>query len=309
MRTPKPLPTPLAAAPFTVHEALAAGTSEARLRAPDLLAPFRGVRAHTLDGVHDHAAALATVMAPHHVFGGITAARLWGLPIAAAWTAAEPLVLARPAGTTRGFTKGTRQIAFDAARLDIAQHRGLRLLEPLATALTLARNMQHEALVQVVDALLTPSVLYPGLELPRRAEQPWATPEQVAAFLDRCAGLAGVRALRAAAEDARPGVDSRFETITRVLIVEAGLPEPLVHPLLVIDGIEMHPDLAYPEWKIAIEYEGDGHRDKHRWHIDIDRYARMEAAGWISVRVTKDHMARRGAGFVERVRGAIVRRA
>lgn len=84
---------------------------------------------------------------------------------------------------------------------------GLRVLGPLATALTLARELRHEALVQVVDALLTPSRWYLGLALPREAEQPYATPEQLDAFIERCGGLAGVSALRAAAADARVGVD------------------------------------------------------------------------------------------------------
>jgi hypothetical protein len=117
-----------------------------------------------------------------------------------------------------------------------------------------------------------------------------------------------VGALREAAADARVGVDSRFETVSRLLIVEAALPEPVVHPRVVIDGVAMSPDLGYPELRIAIEYEGDGHRDERQWHIDIDRYARLEAAGWITVRVTRDHMRRRGAHFVERVRAALARR-
>ena len=308
MRAPTPLPDPFEGRAFRVGEALTAGIGKGRLRGSDLEAPFKRVRSPAIDDLLALASAYATVMAAHHVFGGITAARLWGLPIAERWQRDEPLVVARANGTNRGFARGTRHIAVDGIRLLKMETRGVRVLEPLSTALTLARELDHEALVQVLDALLTPSRWYPGLELPRRAEQPYATPAQLDAFLLRCSGLAGVSALRAAAADARVGVDSRFETITRLLIVEAGLPEPLVHPLVVIDGAEWHPDLAYPELKIAIEYEGDGHRDERQWHLDIDRYARFEAAGWIIVRVTREHMARRGAHFVERVRAARARR-
>ncbi|MCH1883740.1 hypothetical protein [Agrococcus sp. ARC_14] len=205
-------------------------------------------------------------------------------------------------------TAGTRHIAYDRERLSVTEVDGLRVLEPLSAALTLARELPHEAMVQIVDALLTPSRWYPGLRLPREPRQPFATPEQLAAFIARCRGLAGAPVLRTAAADARVGVDSRFETITRLLIVEAGLPEPVVHPTIVIDGITSSPDLGYPKLKIAIEYEGDGHRDEKQWHVDIERYARFEADGWISVRVTRDHMARRGAHFVQRVRDALARR-
>ncbi|WP_206446179.1 hypothetical protein [Agrococcus sp. KRD186] len=218
------------------------------------------------------------------------------------------MVIARPNRTATGYARGTRHIAVHGGLQRDAMH-GVRLLAPMPTALTLARDLPQEALVQVLDALLTPSRWYPGLQLPRAAGEPHATPEQLRRFIESCSRLVGVPALRAAAADARVGADSRFETITRLLIVEAGLPEPVVHPLVVIDGIDMHPDLAYPELKIAIEYEGDGHRDERQWAVDIERYAPMEAAGWITVRVTKDHMARRGAHFVERVRAALARRA
>ena len=117
-----------------------------------------------------------------------------------------------------------------------------------------------------------------------------------------------MRALLGALDDARAGVDSRYETITRRAIVLAGLPEPVVHPLVIVDGIAMHPDLAYPEMRIAIEYEGDGHREQGRWDRDIDRYAALEAAGWIVVRVTKAHLARDGARCIARVAAARARR-
>lgn len=308
MRTSRPLPEPFHEGAFLVVDALSAGVTPGRLRGADLEAPFHGVRSQPITDVVGLATAYALLMAPHQCFGGMTAARLWGMPIAATWTRDEPLVIARPNRTAPGTFAGTTHIAFDERRLRQTETLGLRVLGPLATALTLARELDHEALVQVLDALLTPSRWYPGLALPRRAGHPYATPEQLDAFLERCTGLAGIPALRAAAADARVGVDSRFETITRRLIVEAGLPEPIVHPLVVIDGVEWHPDLAYPELRIAIEYEGDGHRDERQWHVDIDRYARFEAAGWIIVRVTRDHMARRGAHFVERVRAARARR-
>ncbi|MDR7233013.1 hypothetical protein [Agrococcus sp. BE272] len=308
MRPSTPLPEPFDLGAFRVGDALAEGLGRGRLRGADLEQPFRGVRSRPITDVAALASAYATIMPPHQVFGGITAARLWGLPIAERWSRGEPLVVARPHRTAPSVVPGTRHLAFDPTRLRTTELDGLRLLGPLATALTLARELSHEALVQVADALLTPSRSFPGLRLERKPERGYATPQELDDFIARCAGLAGVAALRAAAADARVGVDSRFETITRLLIVEAGLPEPVVHPPVVVDGEEWHPDLGYPELRIAIEFEGDGHRDERQWHVDIDRYARFEAAGWTTVRVTRKHMARRGAHFVERVRAARARR-
>ncbi|WP_306231482.1 hypothetical protein [Agrococcus beijingensis] len=245
-------------------------------------------------------------MPPHQAYGGITAARLWGLPIRHPWEAEEPLVIARVNGTSRGRAVGTRAIAVHQGLWRPAQHHGLQLLPPAVTALTLARELDHEALVQVVDALLTDSLRYPDLALPTR---PHMTLEQARAFAALCGGLVGARALAAAVDDGRAGVDSRFETITRLLIVAAGLPEPEVHPLVAIDGLELHPDLGYPAWRIGIEYEGKQHLDTVRRDGDIDRYALFEAAGWLTVPVTKGDMARRGARFLARLQRTIARRA
>jgi hypothetical protein len=306
MRTPSPLPEPIEGRAFHVREARDAGVTRKRTRARDLVAPFHGVRSPVIGTVVEHAAAYRTRMAQGHVFGGVTAARLWGLPLPTEWSLEEPLVIARANGATRGRAVGTRHIAVDPRLMAPAEQHGLPLLTPVATTITLARELDHERLVHVVDALLTDSALYPDLQLPR---SPHATAEQLREFLAPCDGLRGVRAMLAALDDARAGVDSRYESITRRTIVLAGLPEPVVHPLVRVEGIDLHPDLAYPELKIAIEYEGDGHREQGRWDRDIDRYALLEAAGWIVVRITKAHLARDGERCVARVAAARARRS
>lgn len=308
MRRPEPLPAAIANAPFRVADALEAGVTRDRLRSSDLVMPFHGVRATSADSVLELASAYAPLLPPHHCFGGVTAARLWGLPIATAWSEDEALVIARVHGANRGFVTGTRQIAVRSDTLQM-RHLGLRMLTPLATALTLARELEHEHLVQVLDALLTDSRNYPGLLVPRESEAAHVTPTQLATFIEAHAGLNGIVALRAAAEDARAGVDSRFETITRVLIVEAGLPEPVVHPEVVIDGITYRPDLGYVDQKVAIEYEGEQHREDRRWQQDIDRYAHFEAAGWSRVRVTNRDLGQRGARLIARLQRVLDQRS
>lgn len=199
MRAPAPLPEPFASRPFRASEAQAAGVSRSRTRRGDLVAPFRDVRASSIDSVVDLAAAYAVRMREGHVFGGVTAARLWGLPLPTDWSRDEPLVIARPNGETRSAVTGTRHVAFDARRMGVGTHRGLPILGPLGTALLLARELQHEPLVHILDALLTPSWRYPGLDLPQR---PHSTPAALDDFVRACAGLAGIGALRAAAADA-----------------------------------------------------------------------------------------------------------
>lgn len=306
MSTPSPLPSSIAGRPFSTSEAKDFGVSRGRLRSSDLTSPFHAVRAPAVTSAEDLARAYATRMRPHQAFGSITAARLWGLPVPTRWSKEELLVIARPAGTTRGRAKGTRHIEFDALRLATTAQRGLRVLDPLATALTAARELAHEPLVHLVDALLTASTLYPDLDLPTR---PQATPDALARFIEACTGLRGCTQLAAAVDEARPGVDSRYESVTRRLIVLAGLPEPVVHPRVMVGGIALHPDLGYPRWKIAIEYEGGQHLRGEQIQRDIERYELLTAAGWFVLRLTKADVVRRPARCVERVREALARLA
>jgi very-short-patch-repair endonuclease len=50
-------------------------------------------------------------------------------------------------------------------------------------------------------------------------------------------------------------------------------------------------DLAFPEQRVAIEYEGDYHRtERDRWRKDMVRIRRLEAAGWRVLRVNGDDL-------------------
>ena len=65
-------------------------------------------------------------------------------------------------------------------------------------------------------------------------------------------------------------------------------------------------DLAYPELKIAIEYEGEQHLfDSQQWTADIARQERLVEAGWRVIRVTKSDLFNHPRSMVERVRRAI----
>lgn len=306
MRTPNPLPDAIAGRPFRAAEGASHGVTRQRMRSADLLRPFHGVRAHSIGSLLEAAQAYAERMDAGHVFAAETAARLWGLPLTSHWRQEEPLVIARPHGATRGTARGTRQIAYAAELLDVGAHRGLPVLGPVATSLTLARRMPHEPLVHVVDALLTDSWRYPDLELPTR---PHADPVALEAFLARCRGHNGVPALRAALRDARQGVDSRWESVTRRAIVLAGFPEPEVHPLVLIDGRERRPDLGYRDLRIAIEFEGDGHRERRQWQRDIGRHAAFEAEDWIVVRATSADVRGPATPLIHRLSAAFARRA
>lgn len=307
MPRPAPLPEPLAGGAFSTTEALRLGVSPRRLRAGDLARPFHGVRA---DAAPDSVLALAHAYAPRmrtgHVFAGATAARLWGLPVDPVWKVGEPLVVGVPAGLARSRASGVRSLRFEASKLSVGELDGLPTLGPIGALVTMARSASHEQLVVLVEALVTPSKRYPDL----RFERPYTTLAELSTAVEPYRRGPGAAALLAAIAAARVGVDSPQETRCRLAIVAAGLPEPVVQHRVVHEGqLVAELDLSYPELRIAIEYEGDHHRtDAKQWAKDIRRQERLEALGWIVIRVTKADLRDGGRSLVERVRAARARR-
>lgn len=103
---------------------------------------------------------------------------------------------------------------------------------------------------------------------------------------------------------------SRPETWTRLTLVDAGLPEPVLdHDVFDDVGRFLgRVDLAYPGLRVAIEYEGSHHRLGNQWEGDVDRYAGLKAAGWRVIRVTRTMLFRHPELLVQRVRSAVSER-
>lgn len=95
--------------------------------------------------------------------------------------------------------------------------------------------------------------------------------------------LPGAAAARHAASYVRERVDSPMETRLRMLIVLAGLPEPMVNITIENDdGIPIRRyDLSYPRQNIAIEYDGRQHVEViEQWESDLARREAMDDEEW-----------------------------
>ncbi|GAA3220697.1 DUF559 domain-containing protein [Pseudonocardia petroleophila] len=97
----------------------------------------------------------------------------------------------------------------------------------------------------------------------------------------------GIVRARRAVELADPRAESLPESRLRVLLVLAGLQPVPQHWVEDRTGRLARVDLAFPEQRVAIEYDGDW-RDGDRWSLnrDRDRLNRVHAAGWDVVFVT-----------------------
>lgn len=114
--------------------------------------------------------------------------------------------------------------------------------------------------------------------------------------------------LREVARRAREGAESPPESRTRLLLVLAGLPEPVVQHEAFVAGRRRF-DLAYPELKIAVEYDGSYHyASEAQKQADIVREDQLRCAGWIVIRVVSVGIFRDPASTLARVADALTQR-
>lgn len=287
----KPLPPQLRAAAFTVGQGRSLGLGQSRLRGPDLQRPFRGVRIGIGASAPEapspeqvlriRCAAPALVVPAGAVFSHLTAARLWPLPLT--WPrAVEPIHLSvqRPARPPR--RKGVAGHVVSDPLMTVVRRGGLRLVDASTLWCQLAGQLSLPDLVAVGDALTLVPVFAPTW-----AQRPWVTLDQLTRRVQLFRGRGTANAATALTH-VRPGAESRQESILRLALLEAGLPEPEVN----VDICDARGrflgrgDLVYRRWKVIVEYDGDQHRtDTRQFDRDVLRLEGFAFGGWTVVRV------------------------
>lgn len=300
------LPSDLAES-FAVKDAVALGVGKWRSSTPDLHRPFRGVRsARPPDSFRAMVACYLPRMKPRQRFVGLSAMRLWGIPHPRRWRSDELLEIAVPRNATPPKVAGIKGRRLNEDRARTWRIAGAYVVDPVAAVFSCAGGLTLDQAVKAIDALLTESTNYPR----RVSGFPSINRAEIAARLAEWRRFPGRATILAALEFAREKVESPKETETRLLIVRSGLPEPEVQHEVFDDGLFIaRIDLAYPELKIAIEYEGDGHRtDRDQWRRDIQRQRDLEDRGWIVIRLTQADLADGSAALLARIRRAIASR-
>ena len=288
-----PIPDPFNRAPFRVGAALEAGLSASRLRGRDLDRPFHGVRAQEFE---HRAFAYVPRLRFGDRFSHTTAAELWPLPVPSGSallhvTATPPRNAPRSAGV-----RGHRSDRDESIR-----RQGLPLSNALTLFLELATLLSEDDLVAVGDALvLDPAVLDPY------DVRPWITLDELRAGC-AAAHSPGCRRARRAAARVRQGGESREETLLRLLLIGAGLPEPeLQVELFDARGFIGRFDMVYRAAKVIVEYDGDQHRTSTtQYERDLLRIERAVADNWKVVRIRARDLYRARGSTVRRVRLAL----
>jgi very-short-patch-repair endonuclease len=212
----------------------------------------------------------ATLLIPTAAaFSGRTAAYLHGATELA--DVRNPVEISVPTGVRFGPIAGLRIRQVQLPGTDVQEVKRRRCTTGLRTALDIARLEPLTEAVAALDVLLARAVVGKG-ELGESAAQDTGR---------------GSRRVRQAVGLADPRAESQQESRLRVLLALAGLtPEPQYS---VRDGdgnFVARVDLAFPEHKLAVEYDGAWHGDRDQFARDRRRLNRLVAAGWTVLHVT-----------------------
>lgn len=164
---------------------------------------------------------------------------------------------------------------------------GIPVTTPARTWLDMAELLTVDEIVAMGDACVrVPRPEFEGRDLP------FCSLADLQRTIDKHRGKRGLRKAKEALELIRVGSDSPQETLLRLAILRAGLPEPELNvPIIAEDGTRHHePDLSYRRYRIGIEYEGEHHGDASQIARDIARSERYAALGWTEVRISRRHM-------------------
>jgi hypothetical protein len=292
---------------FTPADAVAAGVGRGRLRGRDLQHPFRSVITRVpVTAVKERCEALALRLRGPWWFSHATAAVLYRIPMPKRFEAADrPLDVSVLAPRTPPTAAGVTGHSISHPQTQVFNSPPkLRRIAPADVWCQLSTMLEREDLVAAGDYLLSGD----AWDIDRR---PLCTECQLREAAARYRGRRGAKKVAWALDRIRSGVDSRPESLLRLMLVAAGLPEPLIADPTAVDGgrVILHPDLKLPRWGTVFEYEGDGHRERGRWLSDVERYSLLRAAGWEVIQVTADDLQPRNrARFLRRVFEVLRRR-
>ena len=216
------------------------------------------------------ARAVGLVAPRHAVFGGLTAVALWGgLEFA---TADDPVEVVLPPGSRWQPGPGVAVRRASLAGDVVIGPAGLRRTGRVRTATDLIRRGAPDDGIVLLDRLVAAGIV--RLDAVRDA----------VADLPRCRGSRQAREIAGLADGL---AESPQETCLRLLMLRAGLRAPVAQfRVFDEDGFIARVDFAYPELRLAIEYDGQWHAEPGQLGRDRRRLNRLTEAGWRVLFVT-----------------------
>jgi hypothetical protein len=216
------------------------------------------------------AAGVGLVMPARAVFGGRTAAVLWGAADLAAATDDVEVVV--PPGTRWTPGPGVRVRAADPGDDAVLAPRGQRRTSRVRTAVDLIRRGAVDDAVVLLDMLVAAGVVA------------LADVRTAVGALPRGRGTRLAREVSTLADGLAA---SPQETKVRLLVHRSSLPRPVAQYVIRHDGrFVARVDFAWPEHRLALEYDGLWHGEPGQFQRDRRRLNALLAAGWRVIFVT-----------------------
>ncbi|BDI22686.1 endonuclease domain-containing protein [Herbiconiux sp. L3-i23] len=270
----KPLPEELGLAAFTVAEGRTAGAAKNRLQRQDVDASVWGVRTASVVDDHIGRSALFLARLPGAIASHVTAAHILGLPLPPALATSPTVHLAVSYPERAPHARGLRGHSLLLGSDEIVWVDDLPTTAPLRTFFDLAAILPLPDLIAIGDHLYREG-------LTDRAA--------ITARIQSNPGIRGLTKLRTASMLLTGRAESPQESRLRTVLMMAGLPEPTPnHEVIEAGAVVARVDLAYVRQRIAIEYQGDYHRERRQWKADQSRRLILERFGWTVVETTID---------------------
>lgn len=223
-------------------------------------------------------------------FSGLTAARLHGLDLPAP---------RRPEVAVPAELEIADRIQATVRRLqlwpgDIVWARGFPVTSPLRTCFDLAGWLPLVDAVAALDMALHARLV---------------ALEPLHAFVQGRRGMPGVARARRVLEHVEPKSESPMESRLRMALILGGQPRPEAQVELFdsTGAFVARVDLYYPEARLAVEYDGENHRD--RLTSDDRRQNLLQAIGVRLLRFTYPDLTERPDAVVAQVAAALAQTA
>jgi hypothetical protein len=173
---------------------------------------------------------------------------------------------------------------------------GRPMTTPAWTAIEVARALRRPRALATLDAALR-SGMSSRAELERAARQQ-----------ARRRGIVTVRELLALAS---PKAGSPMESEARLVMVDGGLPHPVLqYEVVDLQGRVWRLDFAWPERHVAAEYDGvDWHSGPAAFFRDRRRLAALQELGWSVVPIVAEDVRYRPAELIRRLEAGLRRAA
>jgi hypothetical protein len=167
---------------------------------------------------------------------------------------------------------------------------------PAWTAIEVARSLRRPRALATLDAALRSGTC--GRDELRRV-------------LKQHAGRRGVVAARELLESASPLAESPMESEARLVMIDGGLPPPMLqYEIVDRNGEKWRLDFAWPELRVAAEYDGvDWHSGPEAFFRDRKRSAALQDLGWAVVPIVAEDVRNRPVELVRRIERRLNRAA